>query len=72
MVGVELLKDPASREPDHDGADTVMVESFRRGVLLLTCGKSTIRFCPPLIATREQVNKAVEVFESAINHVYSI
>jgi 4-aminobutyrate aminotransferase len=71
MVGVEFVKDQASREPDHDGADAVMVEAFRRGVLLLTCGKSTIRFCPPLIVTREQVDKAVEVFEAAINHVYS-
>jgi 4-aminobutyrate aminotransferase len=71
MVGVEFVKNQSSREPDHDGADAVMVETFRRGVLVLTCGKSTIRFCPPLVVTREQVDKAVEVFENAINHVYS-
>jgi 4-aminobutyrate aminotransferase len=71
MVGVEFVKNQTSREPDHDGADAVMVETFRRGVLVLTCGKSTIRFCPPLVVTRQQVDKAVEVFENAINHVYS-
>lgn len=71
MVGVEFVKGRATREPDHDGADAVMDEAFRRGVLLLTCGKSTIRFCPPLIATREQVDTAIDVFEAAINHVYS-
>jgi 4-aminobutyrate aminotransferase len=71
MVGVEFVKDRTTREPDHDGADAVMDEAFRRGVLLLTCGKSTIRFCPPLIATREQVDTAIDVFEAAINHVYS-
>jgi len=71
MVGVEFVKGEGSREPDHDGADAVMVETFRRGVLVLTCGKSTIRFCPPLVVTHEQVDKAVEVFESAIYHVYS-
>jgi 4-aminobutyrate aminotransferase len=71
MVGVEFVKDRATREADHDGADAVMVEAFRRGVLLLTCGKSTIRFCPPLVATRDHVDRAVMVFEAAINHVYS-
>jgi len=71
MVGVEFVKDAASREADPQGADTVMIEAFRRGVLLLTCGKSTIRFCPPLVVTREQVDHAVDVFEASINHVYS-
>ncbi len=71
MVGVEFVKDAATREADPQGADTVMIEAVRRGVLLLTCGKSTIRFCPPLVVTREQVDHAVDVFEAAINHVYS-
>lgn len=71
MVGVEFVKDGSTREADPQGADTVMIEAFRRGVLLLTCGKSTIRFCPPLVVTREQVDHAVDVFEASINHVYS-
>ena len=70
MIGVEFVKDRATREADHDGADAVMLETFRRGLLLLTCGKSTIRFCPPLVVTRAQVDEAVEVFEATIKHVY--
>jgi 4-aminobutyrate aminotransferase len=70
MIGVEFVKDQATREPDHDAADAVMLEAFRRGLLLLTCGKSTIRFCPPLVVNRDQVDRAVELFEAAIDHVY--
>ena len=69
MIGVELVKDKESLEPDHDGADAIMVEAFRRGLLVLTCGKSTIRFCPPLTVTRAEVDQALELFEAAINHV---
>jgi 4-aminobutyrate aminotransferase len=70
MIGVEFVRDKASKEPDHDGADQVMVEAFRRGLLLLTCGKSTIRFCPPLVLTREQVDEGMAIFEDTLQAVY--
>ncbi|HEX6290777.1 MAG TPA: acetyl ornithine aminotransferase family protein [Herpetosiphonaceae bacterium] len=71
MIGCEFVKDKATREPDHDGAEQVMVDAFRRGLLLLTCGKSTIRFCPPLVLTREQVDEGLAIFEETIQAVYS-
>lgn len=71
MIGVEFVKDPGTREHDSAGADQVMVEAYRRGLLVLTCGRSTIRFCPPLVVTREQVDRAIELFETSINHVYA-
>lgn len=65
MIGVEFV-DPASGEPDHDLAELVMTESFRKGLLVLTCGPSTVRFCPPLVLTREQADEAVERFALAL------
>jgi 4-aminobutyrate aminotransferase len=35
-------------------------------LLLLSCGESTLRFCPPLIVTAEEVKRAVAIFESAV------
>jgi 4-aminobutyrate aminotransferase len=70
MIGCEFVKDKTSNEPDHDGAEQVMVDAFRRGLLLLTCGKSTIRFCPPLVLTREQVDEGLTIFEETIQSVY--
>lgn len=69
MIGVEFVTDHTTREPDHDRAEAIMIEAFHRGLLLLTCGESTIRFCPPLVVTRDEVDQAIEIFEAAVNHV---
>lgn len=71
MIGVEFVKDRITREADREGTDAVMLEAFRRGLLLLTCGKSTIRFCPPLVVTRDEIDRAMDIFETTIDYVYS-
>lgn len=65
MIGVEFI-DPATRHSAGKLADAVMEESFRKGLLVLTCGASTVRFCPPLILTLAQADEAVERFALAI------
>jgi 4-aminobutyrate aminotransferase len=50
-------------------ANAVMDEAFRRGLLLLTCGASTIRFCPPLVLSAEEADQAVAMFEETIHAV---
>jgi 4-aminobutyrate aminotransferase len=64
MIGVDF--EDASHSPDGKFRDRVMRKSFEKGLLLLSCGDSTLRFCPPLIVTEEQIGTAVEIFESAI------
>lgn len=66
MVGVEFIKDTENREPARHLATEIMEEAFRRGLLLLTCGLSTIRFCPPLIITEAEVDEGLAIFEAAI------
>jgi 4-aminobutyrate aminotransferase len=34
--------------------------------LLLGCGESTLRFCPPLIVNRQEIDCAVQIFDAAI------
>jgi 4-aminobutyrate aminotransferase len=65
MIGVEFI-DPATGAPAGDLATAIMEEAFRRGVLVLTCGASTIRFCPPLVITHAEADEAVERFAAAI------
>ncbi len=65
MVGVEFI-DPAGGQPAGKLADAIMEDSFRKGLLVLTCGASTIRFCPPLILTEAQADEAAERFALAI------
>jgi 4-aminobutyrate aminotransferase len=69
MIGLELVKDRTTREPARKLAHDVMEEAFRRGLLLLTCGASTIRFCPPLVLTEAQVDEGLALFEETLSAV---
>jgi len=66
MVGVEFERNDSSHAPDAKLRDRVMQKCFEKGLLLLGCGESSLRFCPPLIVTEEDVEVAVKLFEAAI------
>lgn len=66
MIGIEFVKDRETREPARALAQRVMEEAFRRGLLILTCGASTIRLCPPLVLTEAQVDEGLAIFEAAL------
>ncbi len=66
MVGVEFVEDRASTRPAPELRDRVEFACFERGLILLGCGINTIRWSPPLIITREQVDVALEIFDEAI------
>ena len=40
--------------------------SFNRGLVLLGAGSNSIRWSPPLILSRENVDVALEIFDEAI------
>jgi 4-aminobutyrate aminotransferase len=44
----------------------VVEAAFRRGLLLLGCGESAIRFCPPLCLTATEVEKALELLDEVL------
>jgi len=66
MIGVEFVKDQQTKEPDEKLRDAIVDNAFLRGLLLLGCGKSTIRFAPPLCVTRSEVDEALNIFEESI------
>jgi 4-aminobutyrate aminotransferase len=66
MIGVDFVKDRASREPARALSHSIMEEAFKRGLLLLTCGASTIRFCPPLVLTEAEADEGLTIFEAAL------
>jgi len=66
MLGVEFVKDKTSRQPDADLRDRIEMASFERGLILLGCGANSIRWSPPLILTKENVDVALEIFDAAI------
>ena len=65
MIGVELI-DPATKADAHDLCDTVITKAYHRGLLLLSCGKSTIRLMPPLTVTEAEADEALALLEQAL------
>jgi 4-aminobutyrate aminotransferase len=69
MIGVEFAKSDSARTPDSQLRDQVMRRAFENGLLLLGCGESTIRFCPPLIVTKDEAATAVEIFAATLKEL---
>jgi 4-aminobutyrate aminotransferase len=69
MIGVEFVKDPATKAPAKKLVEAVIHEAFRNGLLLLSCGVSTIRLMPPLLVSQALADEAVEILEKSIKTV---
>jgi len=66
MLGVEFIEDRATLEPAPELRDRVEMACFERGLIILGAGANTIRWSPPLVLTRENVDVALEIFDEAI------
>jgi 4-aminobutyrate aminotransferase len=66
MIGVEFVTDKSSLKPDAELRDRIEIECFNRGLIILGCGNNTIRWSPPLILSRENVDVALQIFDEAI------
>jgi 4-aminobutyrate aminotransferase len=66
MVATEFVVGASDRTPNVKLKDRVIEESYRRGLVLLPCGKSSIRYIPPLVIRREEVDEGVEILDAAI------
>jgi 4-aminobutyrate aminotransferase len=67
MIGVEFVKNRETKEPAEKLRDRIVDNAFLRGLLLLGCGKSTIRIAPPLSVSRSEVDEGMMIFEEAIS-----
>ncbi|MDR3570405.1 MAG: acetyl ornithine aminotransferase family protein [Syntrophobacteraceae bacterium] len=69
MVGVEFVEDRISRQIAPDLRDRVVQGAFRQGLLLLGCGESTVRFCPALTISAEEVDTGLSIFEDTLDRI---
>jgi acetylornithine/succinyldiaminopimelate/putrescine aminotransferase len=56
MLGMELRYDVLN----------IIVKAMNRGVLILDAGRNVLRFLPPLVITKEQIDKAIAVLDEVI------
>ena len=66
MIGVEIVRDRFRREPAPELRERILEEAFKRGLLLLGCGRSTIRLAPPLVVDEEDAATAARILEDAV------
>ena len=61
MIGIEFA--------DPKLAEEVQWASFKRGLLVLECGKQTVRMCPPLVAAASDIETGIRIFGEAVAEV---
>jgi len=66
MVGMEMVKDRATREPHPEAARKLVQTAFQRGLLLLTCGRSVVRVAPPLVIDGEDVQRGLALLAECL------
>jgi len=66
MIGVEIVSDRGAKTAAPEQRNELIRRCFEKGLLLLGCGQSTVRFCPPLVVDADQVDTAADIFGAAL------
>ena len=67
--GVELVKDRKTKEPDSESASKLITYLMQNGVLMITVKGNVLRFQPPLVITRDQLDKALDTIEKGFSEL---
>ncbi|MGH7628006.1 MAG: acetyl ornithine aminotransferase family protein [Gemmatimonadales bacterium] len=66
MIGVEFVKDRATREPHPELVERLTERAFQEGLLLLGAGKSVIRLAPPLVLDEYDVDTGLAILDECL------
>jgi 4-aminobutyrate aminotransferase/(S)-3-amino-2-methylpropionate transaminase len=68
MIGVELVKDRATRDPDTATCEALIQACADQGLLVLNCGThhNVIRFLPPIDVRADEISAGLELFAAAL------
>ena len=66
MQATEFVKDRKTKEYAMKLRDKIVENAYKKGLILLPCGKSSIRYIPPLVITEDQLNSGIDVLEESI------
>ncbi len=69
MIGMELVTDRATKTPAKSLCDALIARAYQNGLILLSCGQSTVRFMPPLMVTAADVDEAVHLLDASLSEV---
>jgi 4-aminobutyrate aminotransferase len=69
MIGMELVVDRTSKTPARKLCDALITRAYHNGLILLSCGQSTVRFMPPLVIDEADVDEALALLEQSLAEV---
>ena len=69
MIGVELVKDPDNRVQDPEAFAHLQRYCLERDLIIIDCGPdgNVIRFIPPLVTTREELDWAIDLIDGGLS-----
>jgi 4-aminobutyrate aminotransferase len=69
MIGMELVSDRVTRKPARELCDQFINRAYENGLLLLSCGQSTVRFMPPLVVSAAEIDEAVAILDATLTEL---
>jgi 4-aminobutyrate aminotransferase len=69
MQGIEIVKNKETKEIASAERDNIIEECLNNGLITIGCGSSSIRYIPPLIIKKEEVDIAINIIDKAITNV---
>jgi len=66
MIGLEIVRIPGGKQGDSEMRDRLVKSCFQKGLLVLPCGESGLRFSPALVVTKKEAKLALEILEEAL------
>jgi len=69
MIGIELVRDKITREPATELRNHLEALAFERGLMVLGCGETTLRLCPPLLINEYEATVALDILEESLSVV---
>lgn len=71
MLGVEIVKDQATREAAPELRNRIVELAFTKGLLVLGCGETAVRISPALVLRPEEAEIALDILEECLAEVES-
>jgi 4-aminobutyrate aminotransferase len=69
MIGIEIVKNRETRERAPKLANDIMMQCFRKGLMMLTAGQNTLRILPPLSIAKETVDQGLDILFEVIRAI---
>jgi 4-aminobutyrate aminotransferase len=66
LLGIELVTDRDARTPAADAAESVLYRALSRGLSFKTTMGNVLTLTPPLVTTRQQMDRALDILDECL------